>query len=158
VIHDLADFLCVGFRERAAEDGEVLREDVDEATVDVAVAGDEAVAGDDLLIHAEVAAAMGDELVEFLEGAFVEEQFDALAGGELAFFVLAVAAVFATALFGRGVAAAQLLELVHAFDCSGRAGECWCSLCEVGSFHVIRETLFRTNEANKYLKINHIQK
>jgi hypothetical protein len=78
-VHDLADFLRVGFRERAAEYGEVLREDVDQAGVDVAVAGDEAVAGDDLLIHAEVAAAMGDELVELFEGAFVEEQFDALA-------------------------------------------------------------------------------
>jgi hypothetical protein len=35
---------------------------------------------------------VGDELVEFFEGAFVEQQFDALAGGELAFFVLALAA------------------------------------------------------------------
>jgi hypothetical protein len=32
--------------------------------------------------------------------------------------VLAVLAVFAAALLGRGVAAAKLLELVHAFDCS----------------------------------------
>ena len=44
-VHDLADFLRVGFGERAAEDGEILREDVDEAAVDAAVAGDEAVAG-----------------------------------------------------------------------------------------------------------------
>ncbi len=118
MVHDLADFLGVGFRERAAEDGEVLREDVDQAGVDVAVAGDEAVAGDDLLIHAEVAAAMGDELVELFEGAFVEEQFDALAGGELALLVLAVAAVVAAALLGRGMAAVELLKSVHANDCS----------------------------------------
>ena len=72
-VHDLADFLRVGFRERSAEDREILRENVDEAAVDVAEAGDEAVAGDDLLVHAEVAAAMCDELVEFFEGAFVEE-------------------------------------------------------------------------------------
>ena len=118
MVHDLADFLRVGFRERAAENGEILGEDVDQAVVDVAVAGDEAVAGDDLLLHAEVAAAMRDELVEFFEGAFVEEQFDALAGGKFALFVLAVAAVFATTLLGGGVAAAELLELVHSFDCS----------------------------------------
>jgi hypothetical protein len=33
--------------------------------------------------------------------------------------VLAIAAVVATALLGGGVSAAKLLELVHAFDCSG---------------------------------------
>src|ERR1022692_4036439 len=172
VVHDLTDFLRVGFRERAAEDGEVLRENVDEAAGDVAVAGDEAVAGDNLFIHAEVAAAMCDELVELFEGAFVEEQFDALAGGELALFVLAVLAVFAAALLGRGVAAVELLELVHAFDCSrggrraSRAGAgCWvlggglcgfvlnCSLGRIG----VRD-LFRTNEANKYCRINCFQK
>ena len=35
-IHDLADLLGVGFRERAAEDGEVLGEDVDQPAVDPA--------------------------------------------------------------------------------------------------------------------------
>jgi hypothetical protein len=74
-----------------------------------------------LLIHAEVAAAMRDELVELFEGAFVEEQFDALAGGKLALVVLAVLAVLAAALLCSSVAAAKLLELVHAFDCNGGA-------------------------------------
>ena len=105
-VHDLADLLRVGFGERAAEDGEILREDVDQAAVDAAVAGDEAVAGDDLLLHAEIAAAVRDQLVEFLEGALVEQQFDALARGELAFLVLAGAALRASALLGGGVAAA----------------------------------------------------
>ena len=45
-LHDLRG---VGFRQRAAEDGEVLREGVDDAAVDAAVAGDDAVAGNDLL-------------------------------------------------------------------------------------------------------------
>ena len=117
-VHDLADFLRVGFRERAAEDGEVLREDVDQAAIDVAVAGDEAVAGDDLLVHAEVAAAMRDEFVDFFEGAFVEQQVDALARGELAFLVLAVAPFLAAALFGGLVARAQFLEPVHPYDSS----------------------------------------
>ena len=97
-VHDLADFLRVGFGERAAEDREVLREDVDQAAVDAAVAGDEAIAGDDLLVHAEIAAAVGDQLVDLFEGAFVEQQFDALAGGEFALLVLARAAFGSAAL------------------------------------------------------------
>ena len=52
------------------------------------VAGDDAVAGHDLLLHAEVAAAVGDELVDLLEGAGIEEQLDALARGQLAGLVL----------------------------------------------------------------------
>ena len=61
---------------------------------------------------------MRDQLVDLFEGAFVEEQFDALAGGELALVVLAVAALVAATLLGGGVAAAELLESVHANDCS----------------------------------------
>jgi hypothetical protein len=64
---------------------------------------------------------MGDELVELFEGAFVEEQFDALAGGELALFMLAIAAFFAAALLGRGMAAVELLESVHGLIVAGRA-------------------------------------
>ena len=93
--------------------GEVLREDVDQAAVDAAVAGDEAVAGDDLLVHAEIAAAVGDELVDLFEGALVEQQFDALAGGQLAFLVLALAALGAAALLRRPLAAAQFIQSVH---------------------------------------------
>ena len=61
-----------------------------------------------LLLHAEIDAAVGDELVEFLEGAFVEQQIDAFAGGEFAGLVLALAAFGAAAFFGCGVAAAEL--------------------------------------------------
>ena len=43
-IHHLADLLGERLGERAAEHGEVLREDVDEPSVDAAVAGDDAVA------------------------------------------------------------------------------------------------------------------
>ena len=109
----LTIFLRVGFRKRPAEDREILREDVGRAAVDQAVAGDEAVAVDDLFLHAEIAAAMADQLVGFLERAFVEQQIDALARGELAFLVLAFAAFFAAAGFGIGVAAAQLVQAVR---------------------------------------------
>ena len=108
-VHDLDDFLRVGLGERAAEDRKILREDVGGAAVDEAVAGDEAVAVDDLFVHAEIAAAVANQLVDFLEGAFVEQQIDALAGGELAFLMLAGAAFFAATGFGGGVAAAQFV-------------------------------------------------
>src|SRR5207253_11437829 len=47
-VHDLADLLGVRLGERAAEDGEVLRKDVDHATADPAKSGDDAVAHDPL--------------------------------------------------------------------------------------------------------------
>ena len=65
--------------------------------VDGAVAGDDAVAEDLLLVHAEVGAAVGDELVELDEAARVEQQVDALARGQLAGLVLALDALGAAA-------------------------------------------------------------
>ena len=67
LIHDLADLLGMGFRQGAAEHGEVLREDEDETAIDGAVAGDDAVAGNLLLVHAEIGATMLDEHVPFFE-------------------------------------------------------------------------------------------
>ena len=52
------------------------------ASLDAAVTGDDAITRNLLCVHTEVAAAMGDELIDFLEAAFVEEQFDAFAGGQ----------------------------------------------------------------------------
>ena len=49
-------------------------------------------------------AAMGDELVGLLEGAWVEQELDAFAGGELAGAVLALPALCAACLFGERVA------------------------------------------------------
>ena len=68
-VHDLDDLRGVGFRQRAAEHGEVLRKRKHLAAVDEAVPGDDAVAGDDLVGHPEVEAAVRDELVDFFEGA-----------------------------------------------------------------------------------------
>lgn len=78
--------------------------------MDEAVAGDEAVAVDDLFVHAEVAAVVADELVEFFEGPFVEEEMDALAGGEFAVGVLAGLALGATSGEGGGLSAAEFVE------------------------------------------------
>ena len=109
-IHDLADFRGVGFRERPAEHREILRENVDQAAVDAAVAGDESVAGRALLLHAEIVGVVTNEFVELLEGAFVEQQLDALARAELSLLVLALAALGAAACFGFGVAACEALR------------------------------------------------
>src|SRR3954454_15266167 len=57
-IHDLHDLGGVGFRQRSAKDREVLREGVDRSAVHPSDASDDAVAGDNLLFHPEVAAAM----------------------------------------------------------------------------------------------------
>src|SRR5271157_255186 len=118
-VHDLHDFGSVGLRQRAAEYGEVLGEDEHQAAFDAAVAGDEAVAEILLLIHAEVGAAMGDELVGLFEGAFVEQELDALACRHLALLVLACATIFATAGVSQRVTAlqfGQFLFQVHGRD------------------------------------------
>ena len=69
-------------RERAAEDGEILREDEDQAAVDRARAGDDAVAGELLLVHAEVDAIMLDIHVIFFERALIEQHPEPLARGQ----------------------------------------------------------------------------
>ncbi len=119
-VHDLADLLGVSPGEGAAEHREVLCEDEDLATLDEPVAGDDPVAGDLLGLHAEVDAAVRLELVDLHEAAWVEEQLDALAGGELARLVLLRDAVLAPAPFGvvvdlveRGPARIGVGGLVH---------------------------------------------
>ena len=78
--------------------------------MDATVTGDEAVARDDLLVHAEIAAAVRDQLVQLFKSAFVEQQFDALAGGELALGVLRGNPLRATAQAG---GRSLLLELAN---------------------------------------------
>ncbi len=110
-VHDLHDLRGVGLGQRPAEDGEVLGEGVDQTSLHGAVAGDDAVAGDALLVHAEVIAAVDDELVELLERAVVEEELDALPRRELPLGVLAGDARFAAAELTLALAALELLEV-----------------------------------------------
>ena len=127
-VHDLHDLGGVGFRQRSAEHGEVLRERKHLATVDQPVTGDDAVAGDDLLGHAEVAAAVRDQLVELFEGAGIEQQIDALARRELAGGVLPFEAFLAAARARRAVRDPSRVSLGH------------CKQCQIGSlgFHRLR--------------------
>src|SRR5690606_8470373 len=95
-----------------AEHREILGEEEDGAAVDGAPAGDDAVAGYLLRLHAEVGRAVLDEHVEFLEGAFIEEDVDALAGGELAAAMLGIDARLAAAHPGDLAAALEFLQHV----------------------------------------------
>ena len=103
----------VGLGERAAENREVLREHVSQAAVDVTPTGDEAIAGNDLLLHAEIAAVMGDQLVQLFERSFVEQQLDAFPRGKLTFLVLPLFARFTATLLRGRVPAAKLVQPLH---------------------------------------------
>ena len=104
----------MGLAERAAEDGEVLAEHEDEPAVDHAVAGDDAVAGHLLVLHAEVGAAVLDEHVPLLEAAVVEQQLQPLARGELALGVLRGDAFVATAQARGGAHLVEpFVDVVH---------------------------------------------
>ena len=81
-----------------------------------AVAGDHAVARNDLVVHPEVATTVGDQLVDFLEGAEIEEQLDTLAGRELAGLVLLLQARLAAAQL---CAALEVCEDVFGFHVPG---------------------------------------
>jgi hypothetical protein len=94
----------------AAEDGEILGEDIDQTAADGAAARDHAVAGDALVLHAELGRAVLDEHVGFLERALVQQNVDAFAGGQLALAVLAGDAFLAAAEAGAGAALFQLFE------------------------------------------------
>lgn len=111
-VHDLADLLGVGLGERPPKNGEVLREDVDQLAVDAAVAGDHAVAVDPLVLETEVGGAVRDDTVVLDEGAFVEEQVEALVRGELALVVLGLDAGRSATLFGLRSPLFQELEFV----------------------------------------------
>ena len=86
--------------QRAAEHGEILGEDIHQPSVDPAVTGDDAVAGNDGLVEAEVGGAVGHEPVELDEAAIVEEEVETLARGELPLLVLLGDARGPPALFG----------------------------------------------------------
>src|SRR5205807_650938 len=80
------------------------------ATIDRAPAGDDAVARDLGLLHAELARAMLDEHVELFERALVHEKLDALARGELAALVLRLDARLAAAFAGTRAARFKLVD------------------------------------------------
>ena len=87
-LHDLADLVRLHLGEGAAQDGEILGIDRHPAAIDLAEAGDHAVAGKLLVGHAEVADVVRRQAAQLLEAAAVQQQIDALAGRQLALGVL----------------------------------------------------------------------
>ncbi|ENR04566.1 hypothetical protein H721_01164 [Brucella ovis IntaBari-2006-46-332] len=109
-VHDLADFLRMGFRKRAAQNREVLAEHIDLTAIDGAPARYHAVARNFLLRHAEIGAAMRDIHVELLERSFVEKHFDSFARGKLAFAVLGIDTALSAAKASLGAACFELFK------------------------------------------------
>ncbi len=109
-VHDLADFLRMGYRKRAAQNREVLAEHIDLTAIDGAPARYHAVARNFLLRHAEIGAAMRDIHVELLERSFVEKHFDSFARGKLAFAVLGIDTALSAAKASLGAACLELFK------------------------------------------------
>src|SRR5262249_28978298 len=122
-----------------AEDREVLREHVDLAAVDVAVAGDHAVAGDLGLAHPEVEAAMRAQLVELDERAGIEEQLDPLARGELALAVLLFDALGTAARFRALVQSAERGDVVRGAAVHAREASLETAHCTTTTSALVRE-------------------
>ncbi len=98
--------------ERAAEDGEVLRVEVDRAAVDGAPAGHDAVADGAVVFQAEARRLVAHEGADLDERAGVEQDLDALARAQLALFVLLREAGFAAAGAALGAAPVEVCESV----------------------------------------------
>src|SRR5215218_6668259 len=102
-VHDLADLLRVDFAQRTTEDGEVLREDADLATRDLAVARDHPVPQGPVLLEPETVRAVHPVAVQLDEGAMVQQELDALPGRQLAAFALPLDGLLGGRV-GRGLA------------------------------------------------------
>src|SRR5260370_12685555 len=88
----------------------MLGEDQHQPALDASVTGDKTIAGNLLLGHAEVGATVRDQLVGLFEGAFIEQELDALARRHLSLAMLALPALGAPARLGDGIAALELDE------------------------------------------------
>ena len=97
----LADLVGMHFPKRAAFDGKIFCIGKDEAAIDIAVSRDDAVAGDFLLFHAKIGAAVMDKLADFGKTAFVKKHMQPFPGCHLPFFMLFINFLLAAAHFYR---------------------------------------------------------
>ena len=100
------------FGKRAAEHGEVLREDEHHPAVHGPPPGDHAVTGNGLRRHIEIDAAVLDEHVVFLETAFVEQELDSFPRRQFPLCVLGIDSFLAAAQAGRVALPLQLTQNV----------------------------------------------
>src|SRR5205807_488492 len=118
-VHDFANLLRVGFRERAAEYREILCENVNQANINAPKTSDEAVTRGTLVLHPEIPAAMTNKFVQFFKCTFVEEETDTFTRGELAGLMFAFAALGPAPGFRLPIEAAKLFRAVV---CPGNPG------------------------------------
>jgi hypothetical protein len=104
----------VRFRQRSAEDCEVLREHINEAAIDVAEARYDTVTYDPLVVGDELGRACHDEGVELCKGAVIKQQIHALARAQLALRVLLLDPGFTAADRGALPQTAEALARAHA--------------------------------------------
>ena len=102
----------MGFAQRAAVDREVLRGGKGKAAEDLSVAGDDAVAQDGLLVHAEVGAAGRHHVADLDESAVVEQPLKTLPGSQLAGLALLCEASLAAGGQHLGASAFQPVNFV----------------------------------------------
>ena len=107
-----ADLLRLHFGERTAQNGEVLCEDGHATAVDLAEAGDDAVAGVAMLVEAEGVEIVRRQGAELLKRAFVEEQGQPLTRGQFSSFVLLVYPFLAAAEHGTAAHFTQHLQML----------------------------------------------
>ena len=111
-VHDLADLLRHDLTQRPAEDREVLAEHEDLAALDRSPAGDDAVAVRTRLVQAERPEPMAGQHVGLHERSGVEQELQALSGGQLAAGVLSLDGLRAAAEHGPHLELAKLVDPV----------------------------------------------
>ena len=76
------------------------------------MAGNHAVARDELVAQAKVGGPVGDEHIVFFEAAFVEQHLNPFAGGEFAFVVLGIYSCLPSPQLGLLTVVEQLLDFL----------------------------------------------
>ena len=103
----------MGFRQGPAKNREILTIDIDHAAIDRAPARHHAVACGAVRLHAEIGAAVRHEHVKLFERPFIQQQFDPLARGQLAFGMLRLDAARSAALAGNVAACFKFCQNIH---------------------------------------------
>ena len=135
-VHDLADLFSQGLGQRTGENGKVLRVHVDRPAGQPAVTGDDTIAEELDLLHAEIVAAMQLEGIVLFKGAGVEQGLNALAGGFFAFLVDLVDLVLTPAQKGLCPLLLQLLQFflcTHAVSLLQNLVKIPCSMIRTGT-------------------------
>jgi hypothetical protein len=112
-VHDLTDFVRHHAAQATAENGKILRVNINQAAVDGAVPGHHGVAGKLLLIQSKIGAVVRAQAIELDEAAAVEQDIETLARQKLSLFVLPLAALLAAAGLGLLIEIAKFIEIIR---------------------------------------------